>query len=110
MQSDFNKMPNDIHDFRQNNSSIRNVGSEAWGNKTKEVCYSLLSLKMISFGLFPQASPPRMNFNISKLVYSAKRHATQLKTFKISNVDNQCKTMASRFTLHNWSRRSASEK
>ena len=40
---------------------------------------------MISFGLFPQASQPRMNFNISKLVYSAKRHATQLKTFKISN-------------------------
>ena len=25
MQSDFDKMPNDIHDFRQNNSSIRNV-------------------------------------------------------------------------------------
>ena len=49
---------------------------------------------MISFGLFPQASQPSMNFNISKLVYSAKRHATQLKTFKISNVDNQCKTMA----------------
>ena len=39
-------------------------GSEAWGNKTKE-----MSLKMISFVLFPQASQPRMNFNISELVY-----------------------------------------
>ena len=33
---------------------------------------------MISFGLFPQASQPSMNFNISKLVYSAKRHASAL--------------------------------
>ena len=39
------------------------------GNKTKEMYYSLLSLKMISFALFPQASQPSMNFNISKLVY-----------------------------------------
>jgi len=31
--------------------------------------YSLLSLKMISFVLFPQASQPSMNFNISELVY-----------------------------------------
>ena len=35
--------------------------SEVWGNKTKEMSYSLLSLKMISFVLFPQASQPRMN-------------------------------------------------
>ena len=28
---------------------------EAWGNKTKEMYYLLLSLKMISFVLFPQA-------------------------------------------------------
>ena len=31
--------------------------------------YSFLSLKMISFVLFPQALEPSMNFNISKLVY-----------------------------------------
>ena len=32
------------------------LGSEAWGNKTKEMYYSLLSLKMISFDLYPRAS------------------------------------------------------
>ena len=31
--------------------------------------YSLLSLKMISFVLLPQASQPSMNFNQSELVY-----------------------------------------
>ena len=45
-------------------------GSEAWGNKIKEMFYSSLSLKMISFVLFPQASQPCMNFNISELVNS----------------------------------------
>ena len=35
--------------------------SEAWGNTTKEMYYSLLTLKMISFVLFPQASQPSMN-------------------------------------------------
>ena len=44
-------------------------GSEAWGNKAKEMYYSLISLKMISFVLFPQAWQPNMNFNISELVY-----------------------------------------
>ena len=42
------------------------------GNKTKEMYYSL-SLKMISFVLFPQASQPSMNFNISELVYYLQR-------------------------------------
>ena len=42
------------------------LGSKAWGNKTKEIYYSLLSLKMISFVLFPQASQSSMNFNISE--------------------------------------------
>ena len=58
------------------------LGYEAWGNKTKEMYYSLsredkaLSslviinyLKMISFVLFPQALKPSMNSNISELVY-----------------------------------------
>ena len=45
------------------------LGSEAWENETKEMYYSFLSLKMISFVLIPHASQPRMNFNISKLVY-----------------------------------------
>ena len=37
------------------------LGSETWGNQTKEVYYLLLSLKMISFVLFPQASQPSVN-------------------------------------------------
>ena len=46
------------------------LGSEAQGNKTKEMYYSfILSLKMISFVLFPQASQPSMNFIISESVY-----------------------------------------
>ena len=45
------------------------LGSEAWGNKTNEMYYSLLSLKIISFVLFPQASQLSMNFNTSELVY-----------------------------------------
>ena len=45
------------------------LGSEAWENKTKEMNYSTLNLEVISFVLFPQASEPTMNFNISKLVY-----------------------------------------
>ena len=36
------------------------LGSEARGNKTKEMYYSLLSLEMISFVLFPQASQPSL--------------------------------------------------
>ena len=39
-------------------------GSEAWGNKTKEMYYSLLILKMISFASLPQALEPSMNFNV----------------------------------------------
>ena len=38
--------------------------AEARGNKTKEMYYLLLSLKMISFVLFPQAMEPSVNFNI----------------------------------------------
>ena len=41
---------------------------EAWGNKTKEIYCSLLGLKMVSFVLFPPASEPSMNFDLSKLV------------------------------------------
>ena len=47
------------------------LGSEAWSDKTKEMYYSLQSLKMISFILFPQASQQKTNFNISELVYSS---------------------------------------
>ena len=36
------------------------LGSEASGNKTKEMYYSLLSPKMISFVLFPLASQPSL--------------------------------------------------
>ena len=40
------------------------------GIKQKGMYYSLLSHKMIPFGLFPQALQPSMNFfNISRLVY-----------------------------------------
>ena len=38
------------------------LGSGAWRNKTNEMYYSLLCLKMISFVLFLQASQPSMNF------------------------------------------------
>ena len=43
-----------------------------WEKKTKEMYFSLLSLKVISFVLFPQASVPSLNFNISKLLIGAK--------------------------------------
>ena len=55
---------------------------EAWGNKTKEMYYSLSrqdkalsslviinGLKLISFVSFPQALQQSMNSNISELVY-----------------------------------------
>ena len=41
--------------------------------KTQEIYYSLLSLKMISFVLFPQASQRSMNFNISELFHKIIR-------------------------------------
>ena len=43
------------------------------------MCYSLLSLKVISFVLFPYVSQPSLNFKISELVYSwtrVSKHAT----------------------------------
>ena len=40
------------------------LGPQPRGYKTKEMYYSLLSLKMISFVLFPQASEPSVNFII----------------------------------------------
>lgn len=43
-----------------------------WEKKTKEMYFLLLSLKVISFVLFPEASVPRLNFNISKLLIGAK--------------------------------------
>ena len=46
------------------------LGSEAWGNKTKELILRLSNESYISFVSFPQASEPSMNFNISKTVYS----------------------------------------
>ena len=51
--------------YRPCNSDILKfiLGSESWGNKTKEIYYSLLSLKMISFVLFPQALKPSVNCN-----------------------------------------------
>ena len=54
---------------RENLSRPRLRGFEAWGNKTKEMFYSSLSLKKISFVLFPQVSQPCMNFNMVELVY-----------------------------------------
>ena len=37
------------------------LGFEAWGNKTKEACYSLLSLKIDFFCFIPQVSQPSIN-------------------------------------------------
>ena len=45
------------------------LGSEAQGDKTKEIIYSSLYLDVISFVLFPPASEPSVNFNISEMVY-----------------------------------------
>ena len=56
------------------------------GNKTKEMYYSLLSLKMISFVFFPQAMQPSMNFNISQLVYSTINISFSYVYFKIAAV------------------------
>ena len=48
------------------------LGSEAWGNKTKEITLRSSIELFISFVLFHQASEPSMNFNISKLVFWAR--------------------------------------
>ena len=45
------------------------LAARSWENKTKEMYYSSLSFNMISFVLFPQASQPSMNFNLSELVF-----------------------------------------
>ena len=48
------------------------LGSEAWGIETKEMFYSLLSLKMISFVFlfYPPSLAAKYDFTyISKLVY-----------------------------------------
>ena len=50
------------------NNIRHDVLCEAWGNKIKKTCCSSLGVKMILFVLFPQASEPSMNFNLSKLV------------------------------------------
>ena len=50
--------------------------------------YLLLSLKIISFVLFPQASQPRMNFHLSELVYLTKTtrmHFVVAFLFKLIN-------------------------
>ena len=44
------------------------LGSEAWGNKTKEIILRPSNEQYISFVLFPQASEPSMNFNIANMV------------------------------------------
>ena len=43
-----------------------------WEKKTKEMYFSSLSLKVISFVLFPQASVPSLNFNLLTLLIGAK--------------------------------------
>ena len=45
---------------------------EKKNKQTKEMYFSLLSLKVISFVLFPQASVPSLNFDIPKLLIGAK--------------------------------------
>ena len=47
------------------------LGCEARGINTRKEIISMLSNEQyISFVLFPQASEPTMNLNLSKLVYS----------------------------------------
>jgi len=45
--------------YRDNGPLIFYLGSEAWGNKTKEINISSLNLIVISFVLLSQASEPR---------------------------------------------------
>ena len=58
--------------------------------------YLLLSLKMISFVLFPQASLPSMNLNISELVYLGDfcpAHTNERKkssSFPVHNTYSEC--------------------
>ena len=40
------------------------LGTEAWGNKTKEITFRLSNEKYISFVFFPRAPEPCMEFNI----------------------------------------------
>ena len=44
------------------------LSSAAWGNKTKEIYYSLVSLKMIVFCFIPPSLGVKNEFNISKMV------------------------------------------
>ena len=50
-------------------TGLKTSTKKAWGNKTKEIILRLSDEYNISFVLFPQASEPCMNFNISKMVY-----------------------------------------
>ena len=57
--------------------------------------YSLLSPKMIPFVLFPQASEPSMNFNISKMVCRKRLKMSNCRLWSIywnSNKFNKAKT------------------
>ena len=64
------------------------LGTEAWGNKTKEVILRLRNESYISFVSFLQASEPSMNFNIPKMLYS--------KRFQTGRI--QPKNIVKRFT------------
>ena len=45
------------------------LGSEACGNKTKEITSRLRGKQLIFFILFPLTSEPCWNFNLSKMAY-----------------------------------------
>ena len=70
------------------------LGSEAWGNKTKKMYYSLLSLKMISLVLFPSALQPSMNFIISELVYCPARKFFWFQFLFVPDESSQRKSLA----------------
>ena len=59
------------------------LGSGAWEDKQKKCITVVLSLEMISFVLFSQASQPSMNFNISEVVYYWIRLLYQCKPSSI---------------------------
>lgn len=64
------------------------LGFEAWGNKTKEVYYSLLSLKIDFFCFIPQVSQPSINLAINTQFLS--RSATNKKKNTLPQSYAQC--------------------
>ena len=70
------------------------LGSEACGNKTKEITSRLRGKQLIFFILFPLTSEPCWNFNLLKMAYFLGPHLTLEHEFYaafLSNCGNPAK-------------------